>query len=278
MAVRPRADAIFRYRLRKALPGTQLPPVKASPTIPPTGRIPPESLEAGMTTRHPSRRAATRLLRDLVHDRSSDDFVSELQDGYLRDTSTAVGRLAQLRRGAGKLPQDVPELWGLTGAERLYQEQFAQRGPGDPAEAAAFLAVTLYALHQQSRPNQGMHCPASNSGAAVRRLMPPGEIDEPIRRRFVRVGTASSPESLAYRLREIISLLRRDSIPLDYALLAEQLYQAHARRVCAGPPAMGPQLPRLPSAPRNGDQAQPAHADQPDGTPPGEATTDKDVT
>jgi CRISPR system Cascade subunit CasB len=53
-----------------------------------------------------------------------------------------------------------------------------------------------------------------------------GEIDEPIRQRFIRVGMAPSHAALAYRLREIISLLRRDSIPLDYAALARQLHLA----------------------------------------------------
>ncbi|MFA1551772.1 type I-E CRISPR-associated protein Cse2/CasB [Actinomadura chokoriensis] len=155
------------------------------------------------------------------------EFVTQLQDGYLRDASSAVGRLAQLRRGAGKLPQDVPELWGLTGADQLYQEQTLSEVQATRAENASFLAVTLYALHQQSRPNQRMHRPGVDLGEAVRRLMPPGEIDEPIRRRFVRVGTAGSLDVLAYRLREIISLLRRDSVPLDYSALAEQLYHAH---------------------------------------------------
>jgi CRISPR system Cascade subunit CasB len=96
------------------------------------------------------------------------------------------------------------------------------------AEAALFLAVTLYALHQQSRPEQRMHRSGVELGAAVRRLMPGGALDEPIRRRFVRVGTAGTRQILAYRLREIITLLRGQSIPLDYALLAQQLYRAQS--------------------------------------------------
>ncbi|WP_131738863.1 type I-E CRISPR-associated protein Cse2/CasB [Actinomadura roseirufa] len=168
---------------------------------------------------------------DLVR-RVVGEFVSELQEGYLDSTSKAagrlaVGRLAQLRRGAGKLPQDVPELWGLTGVELILQDPSLSEAQAVKAEAAVFLAVTLFALHQQSRPNQGMHDPDVDLGEAVRRLMPTGEIDEPIRRRFVRVGTAGSLEVLAYRLREIVSLLRRDSIPLDYARLAQCLYHAH---------------------------------------------------
>ena len=215
---------------------------------------------------------------DLVH-QVVGEFVSELQEGYLRDASAAVGRLAQLRRGAGKLPQDVPELWGLTGAERLYQEQSLSEVQATRAEAAAFLAVTLFALHQQSRPNQRMHGSGVELGAAVRRLMPRGEIDEPIRRRFVRVGTAGSLETLAYRLREIVSLLRRESIPLDYALLARQLYQAHTPEGLERVRQQWGRSFHNYRPPRgNGDQAQPAHADQSGRTPQDEATTDKDVT
>lgn len=159
------------------------------------------------------------------------EYVAELQRGYLADNSAAVALLAQLRRGAGKLPQDVPELWGVTGTERLYQRQEGLYGTeASRAEAALFLAVTLYALHQQSR-SEGMHQPGVELGAAVRRLMYErlntfDQMDEPIRRRFVRVGAAATPDTLAYRLREIVSLLRGEAIPLDYARLARHLYQA----------------------------------------------------
>lgn len=191
-----------------------------------------------------------------------------------------MGRLAQLRRGAGKLPHEVPELWGLTGAERLYQDQTLTEAQAARAETASFLAVTLYALHQQSRPNQGMHSPGIELGAAVRRLMPPDKIDEPIRRRFIRVGTAGSPDVLAYRLREIISLLRRDSIPLDYALLAERLYRAQTpegsrRSGGNGAAASTPTVRPANRTPLSLHSPRPPGQDAP---PPGEATTDKDVT
>ncbi|MEU9891034.1 type I-E CRISPR-associated protein Cse2/CasB [Sphaerisporangium sp. NPDC051011] len=156
-------------------------------------------------------------------------YITELQRGYLQDRPAAVAALAQLRRGAGKVPEDVPELWGVTGTENLFAEDVELPGHAkDKAEAAHFLAVTLYALHQQSRPDKGMHRRHRDAelGAAVRQLMPNGDIDEAIRRRFVRVGTATTRDALASRLREMISLLRGKSIPLDYALLAGQLYQA----------------------------------------------------
>ena len=172
---------------------------------------------------------AHRRIDELVADVAG-GYVSELQQGYLADRSVAVATLAQLRRGAGKLLQDVPDLWGVCGIERLYGEHGLHDGQPEhiraKAENALFLAMTLYALHQQSHTKEGMHVPKSDLGTAVRRLMPADEIEEPIRRRFVRLGTATDLGALAYRLREVISLLRREAIPLDYALLARQLYQA----------------------------------------------------
>ncbi|MFE9334869.1 type I-E CRISPR-associated protein Cse2/CasB [Streptomyces sp. NPDC006925] len=154
-------------------------------------------------------------------------FLEPLQRGYLlpKDEAWAVARLAQLRRGAGKAPEEVPELFGLTGTERLYGE----KGPGpdsERADTAVHLAVTLYALHQQSHRTARMHVPGRRLGGAVRALMPRGEIDEPLRRHFVRVAGATSSNVLAYRLRELVLLLRSESEPLDYARLADQIEQA----------------------------------------------------
>jgi CRISPR system Cascade subunit CasB len=107
------------------------------------------------------------------------------------------------------------------------------------AEEALHLAVTLWALHQQSHRTMDMHSTGYGLGRAVRVLMsktaPAAEgagaaksapaLDEPLRRRFVRVGTAASLEVLGQRLREIVLLLRKSEVPLDYALLADQLYR-----------------------------------------------------
>ncbi|MGW2281885.1 type I-E CRISPR-associated protein Cse2/CasB [Streptomyces sp. NPDC001770] len=155
--------------------------------------------------------------------------VKALQSRYLKDQSEAVAALAQLRRGVGRAPGETPDLWGLTGTELLYacyaqgafnEEEFLR------AEEAAYAAVTLWSLHQQSHHVSRMHRrPGPELGTAVRRLTPGGVIDEPTRRRFIRAGTATTPVVLATRLRELVLLLRRDGIPLDYGLLADQLYQ-----------------------------------------------------
>ncbi|WP_250298962.1 type I-E CRISPR-associated protein Cse2/CasB [Streptomyces sp. A 4/2] len=154
--------------------------------------------------------------------------ITSLQRGYLDDRSDAVGVLARLRRGIGRPAGETADLWGLIGTEPLY-EQYERGGLTEDemcqAEEAAHAAVTLWSLHQQSHHTSRMHRrPGLELGAAVRRLVPGAEIDEPTRKRFVRVGTAATPVVLAGRLRELVILLRREAIALDYGMLADQLH------------------------------------------------------
>lgn len=158
--------------------------------------------------------------------------ITPWQEGYLRDNPKDVAVLARLRRGAGRDAAEVPDLWSLvdtgplhirTGELRPLSEQELTR-----AENAVHAALTLWALHQQSR-GLRMHRAHTQKqptglGAAVRRLMPPNDIDEPVRKRLVRAGTAADLTTLTQRLRDILVLLRRADIPLDYGLLAGQLY------------------------------------------------------
>ncbi|WP_310726933.1 type I-E CRISPR-associated protein Cse2/CasB [Streptomyces sp. N2A] len=158
--------------------------------------------------------------------------IAPLQKGYLADKPSAVAMLAQLRRGAGKEFQQVPDLWGRMDLSLLHQEAADVAPPREReltwAEDAVHIAVTLWALHQQSR-HSAMHRPHAKDqptglGAAVRQLVPPDERGEPVRKRFVRVGTAATLRELADRLRGLVVLLRGEDIAVDYALLAGQLY------------------------------------------------------
>lgn len=155
-----------------------------------------------------------------------DQRVREIQEGYRLDNPRAVATLARLRRGAGKEIGDTPDLWGLILDDRFYADAPPLKEKDmEVAENSAHIALTLYAIHQQSRRDDRMHQRGWGLGEAVRRLMPSSEIDEPLRKRFVQVGHAVTYKALAQRLREIVTLLRRDAIPLDYGLLADQLYQ-----------------------------------------------------
>jgi CRISPR system Cascade subunit CasB len=158
--------------------------------------------------------------------------IAALQRGYLDDQSHAVAALARLRRGAGREAGQLPDLWALIDTGPLHETPDGARPLSERelvrAEDALHVALTLYALHQQSR-RSGMHQAdrpdrRRGLGAAVRRMMKPGEIDEPVHKRLVRAGTAPDLAVLAQRLRDIVVLLRREDIELDHALLAGQLY------------------------------------------------------
>jgi CRISPR system Cascade subunit CasB len=116
-------------------------------------------------------------------------------------------------------------------------------------EKAVFLTITLWALHQQSIRDANMHARDWGLGRSVRHLaqgrlgdgepQPASsvaklndELNEPLRKRFVRIGTSTSFEMLGTRLREVVLLLRGAQIPLDYARLADQMaaWQDTARR------------------------------------------------
>ena len=136
--------------------------------------------------------------------------------------------LAKLRRGVGHRPGELPELWGsfLLGMPEGFQ---GNNGP-TAAEWAVYLALTLYAVHQQGN-DQPMNRPHSTLGRAVRQLAERNTsagqdwTEASVLRRFNALATADSMPEVSHHLRGMIQLLRREGIPLDYPQLAEDLYQ-----------------------------------------------------
>ncbi|MFE2373225.1 type I-E CRISPR-associated protein Cse2/CasB [Streptomyces sp. NPDC059398] len=196
--------------------------------------------------------------------------INRLQNPYRRNSAAAVATLARLRRGVGRPPHDSPDTWGIDGLEELAQvrEESGTTEHDDTAlkffsaderlrgerrelaeESAVHLAVTLWALHQQSVREADMHAYGWSLGRAVRRLArgesgtepaakggdPSSDEGEPstrgdedlsetLRKRFIRIGTSNSFDALSVRLRELVLLLRASRIPVDYGRLAQQLY------------------------------------------------------
>ena len=152
--------------------------------------------------------------------------LTQLQEGVLRDQSASVAALARLRRGAGKQPGAVADILMYT-----LHPDLAGPGAGDEPterETAAHISMTLYALHQQSQRGR-MYQRGYGLGRSVRKLHrasnagEPGSPPDPILRRFQTLGTADSLDELVHHLRGMVQLLRGKQIPLDYALLADQL-------------------------------------------------------
>jgi CRISPR system Cascade subunit CasB len=151
-----------------------------------------------------------------------DSKVSQLQRGYIANRSGDVAALARLRRAVGKPPGSVLDVLEFT-----YAPEFVGDPRNDaptPAEVAAHMSMTLYAVHQQSQ-RQPMHRPGRRLGQAIRALIPEqgSYVDHSVARRFAILGTADSLDELVHHLRGMVQLLRAGAVPLDYGLLAADL-------------------------------------------------------
>jgi CRISPR system Cascade subunit CasB len=133
--------------------------------------------------------------------------------------------LARLRHGIGKTPGSNPDLWEVT--LRDMPEEIAGSGNRPSAsEWAAHIALTLFALHQQSKDirTQPVHEEKISLGTACGLLARRNDNQDRIKKRFDKVLTASSIEELAHHLRGIVQLLSAQGLSMDYADLAESLY------------------------------------------------------
>ena len=124
-------------------------------------------------------------------------------------------QLAELRRGVGHQPGDLPALWGSFLSElpkELWGKENTTGECREPSEAewAVYLALTLYALHQQGEENVSMNEKGCTLGRAVRQLAQ---------------NSVTAAQDWTHNLRGMIQLLRRDGLKLDYPQLAAELYQ-----------------------------------------------------
>ncbi|MFT4088107.1 MAG: type I-E CRISPR-associated protein Cse2/CasB [Gordonia sp. (in: high G+C Gram-positive bacteria)] len=148
---------------------------------------------------------------------------SELYAGARANRGPAVAALAKLRRAANTEVGDDAAAWqiaflGFSASD--YDSEYPSS-----AETGVYRALTLFALHQQSK-SEPMHVDGPSLGAAIGRLARVGEADspsEPVVRRFNALVTATSTEEFRWHLRSLVGQLRADSIPLDYGRLADDL-------------------------------------------------------
>ena len=142
--------------------------------------------------------------------------VGKLQDGYKDNSSWAKERLAILRHVANRSIGDSPETWDV-----LYDESFPESliGMGQNptrGEQAAFLTLTLYAVHQQSK-RHGVHVKTEKGsrprtlGTAVREFATATGtelFDSSLYRRFTAMVQSQTIEGVAHHLRSLIKLFR----------------------------------------------------------------------
>ena len=140
------------------------------------------------------------------------------------DAGEAKARLAQLRRGIGKKPGEIPELWGIF--LQTLPEEFMSRGEEPSyAEWAIYTTLTLFALHQQGQV-EPMHLQGKeySLGCSARRLVHSDDEEERIRFKLSLIAQAEDMTEVSYRMKTMIRLLGADNIPLDYVDLAKDLF------------------------------------------------------
>ena len=149
---------------------------------------------------------------------------TDLFEGSRRNSAAAVGGLAKLRRAASSDIGEDPAAWQV--AFLGYGDRTPINLPFPTAEEEAiYLALTLFALHQQSK-SEPMNVDGPSFGSALNRLAHvsgTGEASDPVIRRFNALVTADSAEETRWHLRSLIGQLRAHGIPLDYGDLADDL-------------------------------------------------------
>lgn len=148
--------------------------------------------------------------------------VGRIQAGYTRRPQQPWARaaLAQLRRGLGREVGAVPEVLELV----VNPDAPVTRSEAPTSEENAIhLALTLYAVHQQSQ-SSPMHVPGVTFGTAVGSIrFQDGRENPGVVRRFQAMGTAVGLAEVAHHARTLVVLLRGSGRGFDYGRFAEDL-------------------------------------------------------
>lgn len=136
--------------------------------------------------------------------------------GSTPDTLPPGDELAALRAGLGRPAGEVPQMW------RFYL-RLNKAGDVSAELRAEHLALSLFAVHQQSQPVL-MHHRSISLGQALRTVRDSDKFSsDGVDRRFGAAATASSLTELSGHLRGLISHLRVVRQPLDYTQLVADL-------------------------------------------------------
>lgn len=158
------------------------------------------------------------------------------------DSGSGKAMLANLRRGIGHEPGELPQLFGILLAD-MPEDFWSKSGIATKEEWVCYAVLTLYALHQQGYDagSQPMHTDEEVSmGKAMYRLLAAFEGDPNAEQRIVQklrtLATSVDMKELSHHLRGIVQLLKSNGISINYKRLAGDLYEMQfpdgKRQVC----------------------------------------------
>lgn len=159
-----------------------------------------------------------------VSSKQIEQFTKQKISSLIMQAKSNTGVLAELRRGIGKKPGELPQLWGYF-LESMPENFYGDKEPSR-AEWAIYTVLTLYALHQQGKSLETdvMYQEGQTFGKAVANLVHNENDKERVIRRFNTIATAASIEETVHYLRGMIQLLRNENIGLDYPALAGNIF------------------------------------------------------
>lgn len=147
----------------------------------------------------------------------TDAYMRPLAQTHAEDFLRHLTNLAQSNRGAlAALRRSLSFEPGNYPAAFPYVERFVgqERHARDPFRKALYLVAGLFARHPVQRPGQSL-------AAALGKLRVQRD-SASIEKRFVAL-LAADPENLPDHLRQAVSLLAAEDIPMDYAKLLNDL-------------------------------------------------------
>lgn len=150
------------------------------------------------------------LIEDISAVEATEAIAAEMPEdnrliGYLRGLNKPPqdrAALANLRRGLGKPPKTVMEMYPYLG-------QFLSHEPKPRYETAVFIVAALFAYYPDAPGN------VRDLGDSIRRIK---NDSDSIEKRFVALLNAEA-EDLPYYLRQIIGLLKSKEIAVNWNLL-----------------------------------------------------------
>lgn len=137
---------------------------------------------------------------------------------------------ARLRKGVGRSPGDMPELFGilLTGMP----EEFMSKGAEPTKEEwSCYIALTLFAMHQQGNDPKMVSMNTlddhSSVGTAMAQYVSRSDDDNALKRMAVRLETLATSKDMgemSYYLKSLIQIFKSKEIQLNYPKLAKEMY------------------------------------------------------
>ena len=148
----------------------------------------------------------------------------------LSDTGNGKAYMAELRKGVGKEPGELPILFG-TLLEDMPEDFMSRNGIPTKEEWSCYIALTLFAWHQQGKglKTDCMHTGDQISvGTAFKKLkiaLNDANAEERILKKLQIIITSMDINGFSQHLRSMIKMLAQNNIKLNYALLAADIYE-----------------------------------------------------